>query len=105
MTIDQAIEHLGAPHVVLVLNSGHAQDAGHPDSLRGRATAAALAERLTASLAYSTLAALSEPQVRSACKSPEQLRAACLEGSCRARGEMVRRGITLPQSALQPAWL
>lgn len=107
MTIDDAIAHLGADHILRILNSGHARDLGRTDSFDGRATGAWIAHDLTARVAYLTLAAAYEPDVRQACKSPERLEREFLEdGSGRAYAEMVRRGIPLPQSAvLQPAWL
>ncbi len=107
MNMDEAISLLGAEHVKQVVNSGHAQDAGHPDSFRGRATAAAMRDRVTESLAFSVLAATYESDIRSACKSPERLEREWLEdGSGRAFAELRRRGIPLPQSAaLLPARL
>jgi hypothetical protein len=108
MTIDEAIAILGPEAVTQIVNSGHAQDAGHPDSLRGRATMAALRGHLRASEAYGVLAAVRyEYDIRSACKSPERLEREFLEdGSGRAMAELVRRGLPLPQSAaLQGAWL
>lgn len=107
MNIDEAVQHIGAGTVIRILNSGHAQDAGHPDSLRGCATAAAIRGDCLGSLAFSVLAAVRwEWDVRMACKTPEQLAEAFLDGSGRACGELVRRGIDLPQpAALQPAWL
>lgn len=107
MTIDEAIGHLGAGHVMQILNSGHAQDRGRRDSFDGCATGAWLANNRTARAAYVTLAAAREADVRQACKSPERLRREFLEGgSGRAYAELVRRGLPLPQSAaLQPAWL
>ncbi len=107
MNIDEAVASIGADTVLSVLNSGHAQDAGHPDSLRGRATAAAIRGDVLGSLAWSVLAAVRwEADLRMACKSPEQLEDACLDGSGRAFCEMKRRGLPLPQSyALLPARL
>lgn len=106
MTVDEAINHLGAQHVLRVLNSGHAQDAGHPDSLRGRAATARLRGKTADETAFAVLTFVREADVRMACKSPEALHEAFLEGSGRAHTELVRRGLSLPQSAaLQPAWL
>ncbi len=108
ITIDDAIEILGAGRVVQILNSGRAQDAGHSESFRGLATAAALNGQLVVSEAWSVLAAVRyEVDIRSACKSPERLEREFLEdGSGRAFAELRRRGIPLPQSAaLQSAWL
>lgn len=105
MGIDDAIQLLGAAHVRQILNSGHAQDPGHPDGFRGHAACARIGGLDRHGSAYAALALAWEPDVRMACKSPKQLEDALLDGSHRAAIEMARRGI-LPQSAaLQPAWL
>lgn len=108
MDMDQAIESLGAEHVMRVVNSGHAQDAGHAQGFRSHATAAALNGQLVLSEAWSVLAAVRYAvDIRAACKSPERLEREWLEdGSGRAFAELRRRGLRVPQSAaLQPAWL
>lgn len=105
MDIDQAISILGAEHVRQILNSGRAQDPGHPDGFRGHAACARIGGLGEHESAYATLALAYEPSVRMACKSPEQLSEALMEGSHRAAIEMARRGILPVSAALQPAWL
>lgn len=107
MTIDEAIHITGPEKVREIIRSGHAQDAGHPDSFRGRATRAALRGHPLDAMAHTVLAAQRECDVWQATKSAERLEREFLEdGSGRAYAEMVRRGLPLPQSAaLQPAWL
>lgn len=99
MTIDSAIRCVGAEAVREIVRSGHAHDAGHVLSFRGRATSAWLKGRLTEQDAFMVLAAAHEPDIWQAIKSPERLEREFLEdGSGRAYAEMVRRGLPLPQA-------
>lgn len=106
MTIDQAIQHLSPSHVLGILNSGVAYDAGTLSSLSGRAMGSWLCNDLQSQAAYAVLATTDESAVRQACWPVDRLTEACKEGSGRAMAELQRRGVPIPQSsALMPAWL
>jgi hypothetical protein len=105
MTIDQAVAVLGAAHIRSILRSGRAFDVA-ADSFNGRAITAQIRRDFRRSMAYYVVAACDEPLLWQAIRPVDELRAAYLEGSVKARRELDRRRVELPGNAvLQPAWL
>lgn len=99
MNIDDAIRHVGAEAVREIVRSGHAHDAGHVLSFRGRATSAWLRGQPVTQDACMVLAEAREADIWQATKSPERLEREFLEdGSGRAMNELLRRGLPLPQA-------